>query len=518
MAQPVKDNKILLFEEESRTKLLEGAKSSYDTVMTTYGAKGKNVLIEKPYGRAVLTRDGVTVAKEVYFKDRTKNMGAQLVLEASQTTNRTVGDGTSATVGLTYHLLKQALQQIAAGKNPMEIRDQLSEDCQLLLKELDKYTQPISKGQLEQVATVSSGDPALGKLIAEAVEHVGLDGGIITEKAYISGVEREYIEGYYLQEGFQALTEGRRELENPIVVISAKKISSNADFLELMDKVVKITQENKPRIAFIGEFEGQAADSIVANLLKGTMDAVVVKTPSSGNMGVQYLEDIAIYCGCRMISAGDSLKSFDQTYIGHADKVISTPYTTSIFGGKHVDESLNERLTELNERIETEESDALTEKFRDRLAKLQGKIAVFRIGGANDTEKEEKEFRIDDAIQSTRAAMESGVVAGGGVTLLWLSQTKGLSQAFKNALQGVFRRLLENASLSAEVKMNEMLKSEYPMGVNLRGDDELVDLMQAGILDPALVLQEVIRNASSIAGNMATVGASIIFEDGEDKK
>lgn len=513
MSQPVKDNRILITGKDVHTALMDGAKAQYESVATTYGLKGLNVLIEKPMGRPVLTRDGVTVSKEVYFSDRGKNMGSGMVSEASQNTNRLAGDGTSATAILTYFLYEQAVNLIGTGVNPMTIRDTLNNDAQILLNELEKHTKELTDGQLAQVATISSGDPLLGKLISGALEHVGLDGGIIAEKAFINGVEREYIEGYYLNDGFSAMTEGKKELPNPIVVVSAKKVSSNADFLELMERIVGITKETMPRIAFIGEIEGLARESIIANVMQGKMDAVIIKTPSSGDMGTQYLEDIALYCGCKMISSGDSLKNIDASYIGKAERVVCTPYTSSIFGGKHAKVDLEVRIKELKDRILTEESDHLTEKFRDRVAKLQGKIAVFKIGGATETEKEEKEFRIEDAIQATRASMQTGVVPGGGTTLLRLSKTKGLSQVTANALQNVFKRLMQNAGLLAEVKMNDVLSSDSPMGINLRGEDKLVDLVKEGVLDPALVLQQIIKNATSTAGNMATIGLIVTFED-----
>lgn len=516
MAQPIKDHKVLI--NQVSPELLKGAQAIYEAVATTYGPRGLNVLIEKPYGRPILTRDGVTVAREVYSKHRGENMAMQLMLEAAQTSNRLAGDGTSATIVLSYHLVKEALKLVAAGQNPMDIRSTLNQDAQILLKELATYTKPVAKGQLVQVATVSCGNPALGKLIAEAVEHVGIDGGIIAEKAYISGVEREYIEGYYLQGGFSALTEGKKELSNPAVVVSAKKISSNADFLELMEKIVGVTQENPPRVAFIGEFEGQARESIIANVMQGKMDAVIINTPSTGDMGVQYLEDIALYCGCRMIAAGDSLKGFDAANVGHAEKVVCTPYTSSIFGGKHSDEDLAARIATLRERSETDESVNLVEKFRDRIAKLNGKIAVFRIGGTTDTEKEELEFRIEDALQATKAALAEGVVPGGASTLLRISQTSGLSDITKQALRSVFKRLMENANLPADVKLHEVLASRSPFGFNLRGDEKLVDLVKEGVLDPALVLQEVIKNATSTAGNAVTIGLMITFEDNKENE
>lgn len=518
MAQPTRDHRVVIYGKDVREAVEEGSKEMYMAVASTYGPKGLNGLIEKPYGRGKLTRDGVSVAKEVYSKERAKNMIMSLIHESSQTTNRLAGDGTTGTVALAYHWIHQGLELIAAGKDPMELRALINTDASLLLKELESHTKEVSGKQLEHVATVSSGDPALGKLIAEAVEHVGMDGGIIAEKAYIEGVEREYIEGYYMQEGFNALSDGKKELDNPIVIVSAKKISSNADFLELIERTVEITKERPPRVAFIGEFEGQARESIIANIMKGSMDAVIVKTPSTGDMGVQYLEDIALYAGCKVIAAGDSLKNFDASYIGRAERIVCTPYTTSLFGGKHDEGDLNARITELKQRIDTEESDNLVEKFRDRIAKLQGKIAVFKIGGATETEKEEKEDRIEDAIQATRAAMQEGVVPGGGTTLLRLSQTDGISELTKKALQNVFKKLMENASLPADVKLHQVLESKAPMGFNLRGDDTLVNLVEAGVLDPALVLQEMIKNAASTAGNVLTIGFMVLFEDKEDEK
>lgn len=516
MSQPVKDHKVLV--ENVAEEFLKGAETIYKAVSTTYGPRGLNVLIEKPYGRPVLTRDGVTVAKEVYSKERAKNMAMQLLLEASQTTNRLAGDGTTASVVLTYHLLKQAWQLVAAGHNPMDIRKQLNDDAQLLLEALKTYTKDIEGNQLVQVATVSSGDPALGRLIAEAVEHVGIDGGIIAEKAYVTGVEREYIEGYYLQEGFNALTEGKKELENPLVVVTAKKISSNADFLELMNQIVELTNVKqtgeKLRIAMVGEIDGQARDSFIANIMQGNMDGVIINTPSTGSMGTQYLEDIALYCGAKVIAAGSNIKELSVDNIGHAEKVVCTPYTSSIFGGQHVKEDLEARLADLKDRIETEESDNLVEKFRDRVAKLQGKIAVFRIGGATETEKEEKEFRIEDALQATKAALAEGVVPGGASTLLRLSTTEGISDITRQALRSVFKRLMDNANLPADVKLHEVLSAKSPYGFNLRGDTEKpVDLVKAGVLDPALVLQEIIKNATSAAGNAVTIGLMITFED-----
>lgn len=522
MAQPTKDHRVLI--TNVADELLDGARTIYEAVATTYGPKGLNVYIEKPYGRPVLTRDGVSVAREVYSKHRSKNMAMQLVLEASQTTNRHAGDGTSVTVGLTYHLMSRAFKLIAAGVNPMEIRDKLNNDAQLLLKELEQHTKKVTDGQLKQVATVSCGDPLLGQMIAEAVDHVGLDGGIIAEKAFIDGVEREYQEGYYLQEGFNGLAEGKRELVNAVVVVTGKRIASNADFVELMNKIallanVDMQKGERLKVAVIGEVEGDARNSFITNINQGNLDGVLVKAPSTGDMATQYLEDIALYCGAKMLTAGESIKNMDARYLGHAERVICTPYTTSIFGGTGSSEDIDARVADIRERLEVEESENLQEKFRDRIAKLQGKIAVFRIGGVTETAKEELEYRIEDALQATKASLDKGVVPGGASTLLRLSETAGLSDITKAALCDVFKRLMQNANLPAEVKMDQVLRSKAPMGINLRGDtDKPVDLIKAGVLDPALVLQEVIKNATSAAGNAATIGLMITFEDAEDDK
>lgn len=528
MSQEKKDNKLLYFGTTVREDLEKGFKSVYKAVTKTYGPKGTNVLIEKTYGRPILTRDGVTVAREVYFSDRSKNMGAQLIVEASQTTNRIAGDGTTATVALTYWLYKLAAEQIAAGKNPMDLRTQILEDSYKILDRLTDLSLPVKKGQLKQVASVSSGDPLLGRLIAEAVEHVGSDGGIITEKAPISDIDREYVEGYYLQQGFPAIEMGKKSLDNPYVVVSSKTMTSAIDALELIQKIALLAHQeqgienpqaplNQPlRIAFFGEIEGDAYNTIVANIQKGAFDGVVVKTPPMGDMGVQYLEDLAVYTGGKVISQGQSIGEINTDYIGKAGKVTSTVSDTIIFEGEHAKEDLAVRIAEIKDRLKVEEIDALAEKLRDRIAKLENKIARFRIGGATETEKEEKEFRIEDAIQSTRAAASQGVVPGGGSTLLALSTTEGISPLFKDALQNVFKRLLKNANLPAEVKLNEALPAPIGEGFNLRKSDKLVDLVKEGILDPTLVLEQIIKNSASAAGNAITTDCIITFENKDD--
>lgn len=526
MAQDKKDGKLIYFGEAAITPLVEGMEAMYAAVTTTYGPKGKNVLIEKTYGRPVLTRDGVTVAKEVHFEQRRKNMGAGLIKEASETTNRVAGDGTTASVAITYTLILEGLRKIANGADSMEVKNEILEDSYKLLDHIDELSKPVADGQLEQVATVSSGDPALGKLIAEAVETVGPNGGIITEKAVITGVDRAYVNGYFMQQGFSAIERGKKTVENPYMVISSKIISSGMDVITLLNKIgeqAHIDQQipldaplQEPlRISFFGEFEGDAYNTIVANLQKGGFDGTITKTPPMGDMGVQYLEDLAIYTGGKLISAGDNLTTVDASYFGRAEKVSCTNTETTVFGGAYIAEDLEKRKAELKERLESEEIDAIAEKLRDRLAKLENKIALFRIGGATDTEKEEKEYRIEDAIQASRGAAAHGVVAGAGTTLIELSK-HATSAIWQNALKNTYKRLLANASLPVEVKLAEIEASAYPHGYNLRKDATLVDIIQEGILDPTLVLKQVIENSASTAANAVTIGAVITAIDKKD--
>lgn len=509
-----KDGRIIVKGDEAQKALLKGAEMVYDTVTTTFGPRGRNVLARKPFGRPLLTRDGVTVARETYFTDEAPNMGAQLLLEASETTNRIAGDGTTATVALGFQLMKAGNQMINAGNHPMVVADTIRRDADLLLDELEKMGHPVKKDQLTQVASVSSGDPLLGQLIAEAVKYVGPNGGILPERAPIETVEREYVDGYYLQSGFTALIAGKKELINPWVVVCERRLTSPQDAGELLTKVAQIKQlqqGNIGRFLLIGNIEGAAYTHIVDLINKGVLDAIIVKTPPQfgGEMSRQLLEDIAIFAGCEPLTDSTNLRNFTEGYVGEVDKVVASKNETTLFGDTN-GELVEDRVKTLKEQLESETIDGVAEKLRDRIAKLEGKIALFKIGGATETEKEELEFRVEDAILATRGAEKSGVVPGGGATLLALSNTKGISDATRNALRSVFGKLLTNANLQAELKLDEALKAKPGFGFNLRKGDELVDLEEAGILDPKLVVEQIIRNASSVAAAMLTTDVLLI--------
>lgn len=524
MSEP-KEGRILLSEEESREKLLEGAFAAFTAVATSYGPKGQNVLIERGFGRPTLSRDGCTIVEQVFFSDRAKNMGAQILAEASRAANNISGDGSSATVVLSYFLLKNSLRAIAAGTHPMEVRDMLNKDSIILLEALEKLTKPVKDAQLKDVATVSSGDPLLGELIADAVLHVGQDGGILTEKAPITEVEREYVDGYYLQSGFTALQGGKKELVDPYVVVSSKRLSSAADAIELLNGIMRangLQQGQIARVLFVGNFEDAAYTTIVNTINAGQIDAIIIKTPPMyGELGKYLLEDIALYAGCEAITENTNLKSFVvnrdgkpySSFIGSVDKAIASKGESTIFAD-NTTETVQDRIAEIKDQIEAEEAPSVSEKLRDRVAKLEGKICLFKIGAPTDTEKEELEFRMEDAINSTRHAYNEGIVAGGGVTLLELSKLD-ISEIFSTALQSTFQQLLVNANFKAEIKLQEALNAPKGQGYNLRKDDTLVDVIKEGIIDAAIVPREVIRHATSAVGGAVTVGASLIFVDKE---
>lgn len=532
MSQEVKDHRIMTKGSAARRELIKGARFMYDSVTTTFGPKGQNVLVEKPFGRPLPTRDGVTVARETYSKIRSENMGAQLLLEASENTNRIAGDGTTATVALAYHLLKNGEQLITAGVNPMEVKDLFINDSDTILEELNKIAKPVKKAQLKEVATVSSGDPLLGQLIAEAVDYVGENGGIMTEKAPVEEVEREYVDGYYLQQGFSALPTGKKELVDPLVLVLEKRITSSADIAELLTKSLQAKDFDPqsggiPRFLIIGNIEEAAYFQIVNLINSGKLDAVVIKTPPQfGEMGRELLADIAIYANCKVFTEADNLNNFvindpqkyepaSSPFVGSISKVVATHSESTIFADNST-EGVEMRVQELKDRLENEVSDNVAEKIRDRIAKLEGKIALFRIGGATDSEKEEKEFRVEDSINATRAAQRHGVVPGGASTLLWLSKCN-ISQPYSQALQSVFKKLLRNAALPAQVKLQEALQAPHGYGFNLRESDDLVDLVKAGVLDPKLVVSEVIKNATSVAHIALTTGVLLNFEDRPEK-
>lgn len=522
-----KEGKVLLKEVKLQDKVLEGAKAAYQAVAMSYGPKGKNAILEKDIGRPLYTRDGITILRDVYFSDRAKQFGTAMIREASESSNHVAGDGSTAAALLTYHLYNNSVQAVAAGQHPMDISEMLVKDSHLLLEELKKFVIPVKDDQLESVATVSAGDPLIGKLISDAILYVGQDGGILTEKAPISEVEREYVDGYYLQSGFTALRGGKKELVDPCVIVSSKRLSSSADAIEILNGVMKakgLQQGQIPRVLFVGNIEDAAYQTIVNTINAGQIDAVIVKTPPIyGELGKYLLEDIAIYAGCELITDSVNIKNFTivrdgtprSAYIGSVDKVVASKSEATIFGDNQA-EAVITRIAEIKDQLKDESLPAHVEKLKDRIAKLEGKIALFKIGAATDTEKEELEFRIEDAINSTRHAYAEGIVPGGGITLLELSKLD-ISDIYRNALTDTFKQLLVNANLPSELKLDEALKAPKGQGYDLREGGKLVDVVKEGIIDPYVVPREVIFHATSMASETIKLGLGVILENSDPK-
>lgn len=511
-----KEGRVLVPEAELREQFMKGAEAAFNAVATTYGPKGKNVAIERGFGRPTYTRDGVTVVEQVFFSDRIKNMGAQALAEASRAANNISGDGSSATVVLCYNLLKNGNQAVAAGVHPMVVSETIIKDSQILLKALKSEVTKVSDEKLKDVATVSAGDPLIGQLIAEAILYVGQDGGILTEKAPITEIQREYIDGYYLQSGFTALQAGKKELIDPYVIVSSKRLTSSADAVDILNAIAEIkistNQKQVPRILFIGNFEDAAYTTIVNTINQGQIDAVIVKTPPMyGELAKYLLDDIALYANCNSITESTSLKDFDESYIGQVDKVIANKSEATVFASNDT-EAVQTRIAEIKDQIAVEESPSVSEKLRDRVAKLEGKIAIFKIGGAVDTERERIEFQIEDAINSTRHAYATGIVPGGGTTLLRLSKLE-ISDITKKSLRETFQKLLENANLPVQLKLDEALKAKKGYGFNLLEGGELVDMVKSGIIDPYLVVNETILHATHMAAETIKLGMALIFEE-----
>lgn len=513
----------MLYEEEYRAKFMEGAKAAHDAAAMSYGPKGRNIVIEKGFGRPLYTRDGITILRDLFFSDRAKNMGTQAITEASENSNRIAGDGSTAVALLTYQLLANAVQAVAAGQHPMDVSEIITKDGQIILEELKKLVIPVKDEQLKEVAIVSAGDPLLGQLIAEAILYVGEDGGILTEKAPITEIEREYVDGYYLQSGFTALQAGKKELMDPWVIVSSKRLSSAADAVEILNRIMiakGMTPEQMrtqiPRILFVGNIEDAAYTTIVNSINAGQIDAVIIKTPPMyGELGKYLLEDIAVYAGCELLTDNHSLKTFGVRFIGSVDKVVANKSESTLFADNET-EAVMSRIATIKDQIEAEEIPAVAEKLKDRISKLEGKIAIFKIGAPTDTSKEELEFRIEDAINSTRHAYAEGIVPGGGVTLLELSKCN-VSNITRKALRSTFQQLLINANLSSELKLDEILKAKKGYGYNLKKSDQLIDVVKEGIVDAYVVVREVVIHASNVAAETIKVGLSIISTDDRKK-
>lgn len=523
--------KKVFYDEDARKRVLGGAEILYNAVKTTMGPKGRNVVISKNYGSPTVTHDGVTVAKGVEIADVDDEtlgykVGAELIKQAASKMNDVAGDGTTTVTVLTYHILNEANKLIAAGHNPMQLRKGLEAAAHDVLARLGSLSEDIKgkKSRVAEVATISAGDREIGDLIANVIDKVGKDGVVTVEEGQGLALESEVVEGFTMDRGFVSaymVTDTARMeavADKPAVIITDKKITSIQEFLPLLEKLAGAGKKDLVLIA--EDVEGEALGTLVLNKLKGVFNTIAVKAPAFGDRRKDILEDIAVLTGAQVITEdrGMNFDNVDLDVVGTARKVIVNKDETTIIEGGGTKAAVTARIGQITQQITAVASEYDQENLEKRRAALEGKVAVIKVGGATETEIEEKKFRVDDAVAAVKAALDEGIVPGGGVTQINLAsfiKVQGHdahaagAQLLKNALEQPFRILLENAGLNADEWLPKVKAGKAGQGVDVNVPTKLVDLKSAGVVDPTRVTKEAIQNAVSIAGTAMTMGALV---------
>ena len=519
--------KKIFYEAEAREKVLSGAKQLYDAVKVTYGPKGKNVVIEKSYGAPTITHDGVTVAEAVDLGSTEENLGeqigAKLIKTAAQKLNKVAGDGTTTVTVLTYNILNEANKLIAAGINPMELRKGIEKAGADIVKGIDKAAEKIEGDdtKVAEVATISAGDEQIGKLIADVISKIGKDGVVTVEAGQGLEMEQEIVEGFSYDKGYSSpffVTDVNRQeaiFEKPLILVTDKKISSSSEILPLLEQCAQAGKKDLVIIA--EEVEGEALSLLVLNKLKGTFNALVLKAPAFGDRRKEIMQDIALLTDATVVSEEQGLKLEEVSLevLGSAAKVIATKDESTIIKGAGNKNAVSDRISLIRSQMDIATSDYERGELEKRAAALEGKVAVIKVGGATETEIDEKKFRVDDAVAATKAALSEGIVTGGGVTLLNLSkEIKGNDTGatiVKNAMKAPFITIMENAGLNAQALLAEAENAKDGQGINVMEPEKgLIDLKKAGVIDPARVTREAVQNAISIAATTITMGALIV--------
>ncbi len=526
--------KEVIFGEEARRKVLSGVEKLASVVRVTLGPRGRNVGIEKKFGSPDIVNDGVTIAEEQEYKDPFENMGAQLVKEVASKTNDVAGDGTTTATILAHALLKEGFKMVAAGANPMALKRGMEKGVKVVVDELNKMSRKLStKAETAQVASITAHDPEIGRVIADAMEEVG-EAGVITvedsdtiETHYevVEGMQfdREYISPYFVTNPKKMQV----ELENPYILITDRELKNAMEMIPLLEKVA---QTGKPLLIIAKDVTGEALSTLVLNKLKGTLASCAVKAPGFGDRRKAMLEDIAILTGGVVVAedAGMEIKNTTLDMLGRAERVRVDHEDTTIIGGKGDPEAIKARIEQIEEQIKTTDSDYDREKLEERKAKLAGGVAVIKVGAATETELEEKKHRFEDALEATRAAVEEGILPGGGVALL--RTLKALNklekelegdekvgvQILKKALEAPARQLAENAGFEGAVIVEQLKKEKDAVGFDV-AVGEFRDMFEAGIIDPTKVTRSALQNAASIAGMLLTTEA-LVAEIKEEKK
>ncbi len=516
--------KLIKFDEDARRALERGVNTLADAVKVTLGPKGRYVVLDKKFGAPTITNDGVTIAREIEVEDVFENQGAQLVREVATATNDVAGDGTTTATLLAQAIVREGLKNVAAGANPMGLKRGIEAAVDLVVGEIAKQAKEVSgKEDIARVATISARDRAVGDVISDAIEKVGKDGVVNVEEGQTFGMDLEFTEGMQFDRGYMSpymvTDQDRMEavLDDPYILIHGGKISSVQDILPLLEQVIG---QGKPLLIIAEDVEGEALATLIVNKLRGTFTGIAVKAPGFGDRRKRMLEDIAILTGGEVITEEMGLKLANTlvSQLGRARKVVITKDTTTIIDGAGDPEEIKGRIKQIKAEIETTDSDFDREKLQERLAKLSGGVAVVKVGAATETEMKEKKHRVEDALQATRAALEEGIVPGGGVVLLnslpaladlKLEGDEATGAAIvRRALEEPLRQLAENAGLEGSVVVGEV-KAKKP-GIGLDVDTgEYVDLVKAGIIDPAMVTRSALQNAASIAKNIITTEAVV---------
>lgn len=525
--------KKVFYDDDARARVLGGAKALYDAVKVTYGPKGRNVVISKGYGGPVVTHDGVTVAEAVDLPavdDATLGykVGAELIKQAASKLNKVAGDGTTTVVVLTYSILKEASRLIAAGHNPQELRKGIESAGAEVIAKLDKLSESIEgkSDRVAEVATISAGDSTIGKLIASVIERVGKEGVVTVEASQGLELEAEVVEGFTFDRGFVSqffITDvGRQEAvyEKPAIIITDKKINQVQELLPILEKLAAAGKKDVVLIA--DEVEGEALSILVLNKLKGVFNTVAIKAPAFGDRRKDILNDIATLTGATVVSEdlGLTFENVELDVVGTARKIIVAKDSTTIIEGAGKAGLVKARLAQLKSQQAGATSEYDKEQFAKRAAALSGKVAVIKVGGATETEIDEKKFRVDDAVAATKAALAEGIVAGGGVTLVNLSvdlvadgadSISAGRQILKNALKQPFLQITDNAGLRSEALLAQVEAGKPGFGVDVNHPElGLINVKKAGVIDPTRVTKEAVQNAVSIASTAATMGALVV--------
>lgn len=528
--------KQLLFDEEAQRAILSGVTILTKAVKATLGPKGRNAILDKKYGAPTITKDGVTVAKEIELKDPWENMGAQLVREVASKTSDVAGDGTTTATVLAHAIYREGIKNVVAGANPMDLKRGIEKAVEIVIAELKKISKPVvDKKEIAQVGTISANnDSSIGELIAEAMDKVGKDGVITVEEAKSMATTLDVVEGMQFDRGYTSpyfITDPERmecNLEDVFILINEKKISSMKDLLPILEQTAKM---GKPLLIISEDVEGEALATLVVNKLRGTIQVCAVKAPGFGDRRKAMLEDIAILTGGTMISEdlGIKLESIKISDLGRAKKITIDKENTTIVEGAGDPAKIQGRVKQIKAQIEETTSDYDREKLQERLAKIVGGVAVINVGAATETEMKEKKARVEDALHATRAAVEEGIVPGGGVALLrCLSALKGMKldnhdqkmgvAIVMKALEEPIRQIVNNAGVEGSVVVEKVKGSkETNYGFDAQ-NEEYVDLIKAGIIDPTKVTRTALQNASSVASLMLTTSVMIADLPEEEKK